>query len=252
MDQVSVDLQNCYGIKALKEVLDFKKTRAYALYAPNGVMKSSLAQTFADAANRVDSRDRIFPTRSTVRKIINEACQDIDGERVLVVLPYDPEFGPTEKTSDRFHLFSPCGGSADSRAERVYSPSSRVTPELAMAEPLCVDRVGQPLLGAKRSCPNGSGRLALCAFEENSYRAGGRCRCAGRVAVYLPRGGRSRLADHDWDHALQGLAVASHRGGFDGDRKDRRDLVRVRYPPHGWRDRIASNRARRWQSENAP
>jgi hypothetical protein len=62
MDQVSVDLQNCYGIKALKEVLDFKKTRAYALYAPNGVMKSSLAQTFADAANRVDSRDRIFPT----------------------------------------------------------------------------------------------------------------------------------------------------------------------------------------------
>ena len=57
---------------------------------------------------------------------------------------------------------------------------------MTMAERFAFDRVRQPLLGAKRSCPNGSGRLALCAFEENSYRASGRCRCAGRVAVYLP------------------------------------------------------------------
>jgi hypothetical protein len=76
-----------------------------------------------------------------------------------------------------------------------------------MAERFALIESGQPLLGAKRSCPNGSGRLALRAFEENSCRAGGRCRCAGRVAVYLPRAGRSRFADHDWDHALQGLAT---------------------------------------------
>jgi hypothetical protein len=44
----------------------------------------------------------------------------------------------------------------------------------------------KPLLGAKWSCPNGCGRLALLAFEENSYGARGRGRCAGRVAVYLP------------------------------------------------------------------
>ena len=44
MDQVSVDLKNCYGIKALKHVFDFSNTPAFAVYAPNGSMKSSLAR----------------------------------------------------------------------------------------------------------------------------------------------------------------------------------------------------------------
>lgn len=50
MDHVKVDLKNCYGIKSFQREFDFTKTRAYALYAPNGVMKSSLARTFQDAA----------------------------------------------------------------------------------------------------------------------------------------------------------------------------------------------------------
>ena len=65
MDRVSIDLKHCYGIKALKRDFDFTKTRAFAIYAPNGVMKSSLAQTFADAASGEDSHDRIFPGRKT-------------------------------------------------------------------------------------------------------------------------------------------------------------------------------------------
>jgi hypothetical protein len=100
MDRITIDLKNCYGIKALKKDFAFsKKHPAYAIYAPNGVMKSSLAQTFQDASTGTDSADRIFPGRKTSRRIIDETGADIAGERVLVVLPYDPEFGPTEKTS---------------------------------------------------------------------------------------------------------------------------------------------------------
>ena len=99
MDRVTVDLKHCYGIKALKKELDFSSAPAYAIYAPNGVMKSSLAQTFQDAANEVASKDRIFPTRETSRQIIDEGGDEIGGERILVVLPYDSEYGPTEKTS---------------------------------------------------------------------------------------------------------------------------------------------------------
>ncbi|MGH6818774.1 MAG: phage infection protein [Methylovirgula sp.] len=99
MDRVKLDLENCYGIKNLNKELDFYKTRAYAIYAPNGVMKSSLAQTFQDAAAKKASSDRIFPTRKTSRKITDEKGADIDGERVLVVLPYNDQFGPNEKTS---------------------------------------------------------------------------------------------------------------------------------------------------------
>jgi hypothetical protein len=99
MDRVNVDLKHCYGIKSLSRDFDFTKVAAYAIYAPNGVMKSSLAQTFQDARDGTDSEDRIFPARETTRTIIDEAGQNIDGERILVVLPYDPDFGVNEKTS---------------------------------------------------------------------------------------------------------------------------------------------------------
>ena len=99
MDHVTIDFKNCYGIKDLQRDFDFSDTRAYALYAPNGVMKSSLAQTFQDAADDKDSEDRIFTTRKTVRKIIDEAGEDVSGQRILVVTPYDEQLGLTEQTS---------------------------------------------------------------------------------------------------------------------------------------------------------
>ena len=99
MERVSVSLQHCYGIKTLNHEFDFFKTRAHAIYAPNGAMKSSLAQTFKDAAEGKESRDRIFPARKTIRKIKDAAGADVNGGRVLVLLPYDPQFAPSEKTS---------------------------------------------------------------------------------------------------------------------------------------------------------
>ncbi len=87
------------GIKGLQRDFDFSNTQAYALYAPNGVMKSSLAQTFQDAADDKDSEDRIFTKRKTVRKITDEAGEDVSGRRILVVTPYDEQLGLTEQTS---------------------------------------------------------------------------------------------------------------------------------------------------------
>ena len=99
MERVNLNLRNCYGIKHLEATFDFSKTRAFALYAPNGVMKSSLANTFHDAAEQQDSRDRIFPSRQTTRDITDEQDQPIQGSRVLVVQPYDEHLGVTERTS---------------------------------------------------------------------------------------------------------------------------------------------------------
>ena len=98
MDRVSVDLKNCYGIKALEYDFDFSQKPAYAIYAPNGVMKSSLAETFVDASLGKPSVDRIFPNREAYRSIKDESGAEITGERILVVRSYDAEYGPTEKT----------------------------------------------------------------------------------------------------------------------------------------------------------
>ncbi|MDP9412888.1 MAG: phage infection protein [Pseudomonadota bacterium] len=99
MDRVKIDLQHCYGIKALKHEFDFTGKPAWALYAPNGVMKSSFAETFFDASQGRKSEDRIFKDREAVRHITDETGTEIADERILVVRSYDSEYTPTEKTS---------------------------------------------------------------------------------------------------------------------------------------------------------
>ncbi len=99
MDKLNVQLEHCYGIGKLQTQFDFSKERVYSIYAPNGAMKSSLAQTFQDIADAVPSVDRIFHSRATIRAITDENGVDLAKESVLVVKPYDQEFGHTEKTS---------------------------------------------------------------------------------------------------------------------------------------------------------
>lgn len=99
MKKLSVDLENCYGIQELHTQFDFSENTVYAIYAPNGAMKSSLAETFKDVADDVPSKDRVFPARVCSRRIVDENGDDVPKGSVLVVRTYDESFGHTEKTS---------------------------------------------------------------------------------------------------------------------------------------------------------
>ena len=99
MDRLTVDLQNCYGIKKLQRQFDFSEEAIFAIYAPNGFMKSSLATTFCDLSKGRVTSDRVFPDRKTVRSIQDERGKEVPADSVFVVFPYDAAFGPTERTS---------------------------------------------------------------------------------------------------------------------------------------------------------
>jgi hypothetical protein len=99
MKQINVELENCYGIKKLQYQFDFSAESVYAIYAPNGSMKSSLAQTFKDISQGVPSKDRIFPARVSVRKITDENGADLPQQSILVLPPYDEVFSHDERTS---------------------------------------------------------------------------------------------------------------------------------------------------------
>ena len=99
MNKLNVALQHCYGIKKLEHSFDFGSRSAYVIYAPNGSMKSSFAQTFRDLSNNVDSSDRIFHSRQTTRDIVDEHGVSVTSDCVLVIQPYDEYFGHNEKTS---------------------------------------------------------------------------------------------------------------------------------------------------------
>lgn len=65
MNKLKVSLKNCYGIQSLDEEFDFAsnpakpKAKAYAIYAPNGLMKTSFSRTFeALAQNKVPEEER--------------------------------------------------------------------------------------------------------------------------------------------------------------------------------------------------
>jgi ABC-type molybdenum transport system ATPase subunit/photorepair protein PhrA len=100
MKSLNIELENCYGIKTLKKQLDFSQERTYAIYASNGSMKSSLAQTFQDQADNTTSKDRIFTNRLCSRKITDENGVDLPKNNIFVIRPYyDEEYSHTEKTS---------------------------------------------------------------------------------------------------------------------------------------------------------
>ncbi len=99
MKILTIKIENCYGIRKLDATLDFSDAKAIAIYAPNGSMKTSLAQTFEDVAAGAPSKDRIFPNRVCTRTITDESNADLSKDSVLVVRPYEETLGHSAKTS---------------------------------------------------------------------------------------------------------------------------------------------------------
>ena len=46
MDELKMNLENCFGIQKLNQSIDYSNNNVAVIYAPNGTMKSSLAKTF--------------------------------------------------------------------------------------------------------------------------------------------------------------------------------------------------------------
>lgn len=96
MKKLNIDFTHCYGIKSLTHQFDFSN-RTFAIYAPNGVMKTSFARTFDDLATDSKTKDLAFPDRTTVSSLIADGEQ-LPQENVFVVQSYSPNF-KSEKMS---------------------------------------------------------------------------------------------------------------------------------------------------------
>jgi len=89
MEKINVEFENCYGIKELNFCFDFSQSRTYALYAPNGFMKTSFAKTFMDFSKQKDTQDLIFTDRRTKRNITDENFENINNDQIFVIEPYN-------------------------------------------------------------------------------------------------------------------------------------------------------------------
>lgn len=96
--KLNIDLKNCYGISELTHCFDFTNSSSYAIYAPNGFMKTSLSKTFDDHAKGRDSVDLIFTDRISSRAITDATGTSIASDSIFVIEPYNQEFS-SERTS---------------------------------------------------------------------------------------------------------------------------------------------------------
>jgi hypothetical protein len=83
---------NCYGIKKIDFKFDFSKKNVFAVYAPNGTMKTSFAKTCKDYIAGTPPKDLMFPDRESTFTIIDGEGNNILKEELLVIEPYNEQY----------------------------------------------------------------------------------------------------------------------------------------------------------------
>lgn len=89
MKNLSVDLENCYGIRKLAHTFDFENSKVQLIYAKNGTMKTSFAKVFQKIQSEKkedldDIKDHIFGREPVICEIkINDNA--ISGQNIFVI-----------------------------------------------------------------------------------------------------------------------------------------------------------------------
>lgn len=90
MKKVSIDFQNCYGIKKLNYNFDFAKHHNYILYASNGMMKTSFTKTFRALSNKRKPSDEVYERKTTCEVKVDDV--QITPEEIFVINSYEDEY----------------------------------------------------------------------------------------------------------------------------------------------------------------
>ena len=97
MKKLNIVLENCYGINSLTHEFDFtdkknnkiQKRNTFAIYAGNGVMKTSFANTFLDLSNETSPKDKIH----NLPPVCNVTCDGapLPYQDIFVIKSYIPQ-----------------------------------------------------------------------------------------------------------------------------------------------------------------
>ena len=86
IERVKLALLNCYGIQKLEHTFEFTPNNMpVAIYAPNGVMKTSLAKALQNFSEDKQQQDMIFPERASSLSILDQNDVKIQRNAVFVI-----------------------------------------------------------------------------------------------------------------------------------------------------------------------
>lgn len=91
MDTLSLDLENCYGIKKLNEIITLNKKKTGCLiYASNGLMKTSLTKVFKQISVGKKPKDEVFGEKSKYNIKIDD--NPIEPDQIFVIDSFSDEY----------------------------------------------------------------------------------------------------------------------------------------------------------------
>jgi len=91
MKKLTLKFENCYGIKKLEHEFDFSNFKTAAIYAGNGIMKTSFAKTFHDLATKKTPCDQLDDSLTPTSDALDESGTQINPEDILVIKPYSED-----------------------------------------------------------------------------------------------------------------------------------------------------------------
>jgi hypothetical protein len=94
MNNLKLSLENCYGINKLDCDFDFSKGKSFVIYAPNGVMKTSFANTFIDLSKGERPKERLHGNSPVCTAQINNA--PVNANEIFVIKSYQDKYSPDE------------------------------------------------------------------------------------------------------------------------------------------------------------
>lgn len=94
MNVLKLSLENCYGINKLNSQFDFSKGKSFVVYAPNGVMKTSLANTFIDISKGENPKERLHGNNPICTAVIDN--NPINPDEIFVIKSYQDKYSPDE------------------------------------------------------------------------------------------------------------------------------------------------------------
>lgn len=92
MNRLSVELNHCFGIKSMNHEFDFSHGNVIAVYARNGLMKTSFAKTFKkiQVGKADELKDEIFGLEGTATVRSDDA--DISPENIFVIHSFESSY----------------------------------------------------------------------------------------------------------------------------------------------------------------
>src|SRR5690554_886344 len=84
---LELNLENCFGINNLKHTFDFARSNTMVIYASNGIMKTSFANTFQELSQGKIPRDRLFGKKTFCSILVDS--NEIEAKGILVVKSFE-------------------------------------------------------------------------------------------------------------------------------------------------------------------